>query len=74
VLGIPPIDPGDHHIDSITSITLNRLQIDHVNPLERVRALSHELILGEGNSMINLSPRRRALEGSSVVPASGLAL
>jgi hypothetical protein len=40
------------------------LQIGHLNLLERLRAPGEELIIGEGNSMINLSPRWRAPEGS----------
>jgi hypothetical protein len=54
MLSIPPINPGDHHIDSITHGTSDLLHIAHHNLLEPC-ALGHELILGEGNRMINLS-------------------
>jgi hypothetical protein len=52
VLGIPPIDPRDYHID-ITFGTVELLQIGHLNLLQ-MPALGHQLLIGEGNSMINL--------------------
>ena len=67
VLSIPPIDPGDHHIDSITCGTFDLLHIGHLNLLECLHALGDELILGEGTSMINLARRWRALPGSCSV-------
>jgi hypothetical protein len=39
VLGIPPIDPGDHHINiNINHRTCDLLHIGHLDLLERLRA------------------------------------
>jgi hypothetical protein len=64
VLSIPPVDPGDHHIDSIICGTFDLLQIGHLNLLERLHALGDELTLGEDTSMTKLSRRWRAQPGS----------
>jgi hypothetical protein len=50
VLWIPPIHPGDHHIDGITCGACDLLHIGHPTFLECLRALGDELIVGEGIS------------------------
>ena len=50
MLSIPPIDPGDHHIDTITCRTFDLLHLGHLNLLERLQAMSDELILGEARA------------------------
>jgi hypothetical protein len=46
MLSIPPVDPGDHHIDTFTCRTFDLLHLGHLNLLERLQAMSDELILG----------------------------
>jgi hypothetical protein len=46
MLSIPPVDLGDHHIDTFTCRTFDLLHLGHLNLLERLQAMSDELILG----------------------------
>ena len=69
VLSIRPIDPGNHHIDSITRGAFDRLHIAQLNMLEGPHTRGAELILDEAISMINLSQRWRALR-SSLLPVA----
>jgi hypothetical protein len=44
VLTIPPVDPGDHHVDSVACETFDLVHTRHLNLLERC-TLGDEVIL-----------------------------